>query len=1347
MLLLLIGLLPLAIPAHADIGATHTSVVDDFASFNTPGVVDGSVFAIAVEGDTVFVGGSFTQVQEPLRGETFNQPYLFAYSKSTGNIIRSFDPILNDAVLALETTGDGTGVFAGGLFNRLNDEFNQRNLVKIDDNGDRVTSFSAKANISVTTMVRQGNTLYVGGEFTEMDRIPVEHLAALDTTTGALSPNLNLDFDGVIDFSPARPGVSGVEDIDITSDGRLLAVAGNFSTINGIERSRLALIELDGEARVSDWNTDVYVDLCPNPIPQYIRGIDIAPDNSYLLVGTNAGRIIDNPACDTIVRLELDDLTNTNVQPSWVNYTGGDSVYEVVSTDHVVYTGGHFRWLNNDTTIVGDTLGPGSVPRVGLAALDPKNGLTLLDWVANRNPRGVGVFSMIAEPEGLYVGDDTDFLNGNRHAKLKFFPITANTIERPGVQSLPATLITPDGDNMGAVTFNGANFGSTTQLLDGGWSDARGGVFLFDLLFHADDDGVMWMSEYNGDTFESRTTVDMLGQTENEWALSQLGGMYFDPEWGRLYYTLQGDSQLYWRGFTPAGPHFGNDTYVAEQQGDIAWGDVSGMDVIDGNLYFARNDGNLYRAELDGYEPVSGTTEAISGPTIDGRNWANNLLAFTTVELPDEPVDPVDPADFEFSSSGSEDNGRFQTFSFDVAEGDLVEAVVNWDDPDAEVRVFLRDETTTQVDRDTDGESTGMVSAQAQASGRWSVAVSVVSGNNVNYDVLVDTTPGDIEPEPQADFEFSSSGASDNGRFQTFKFEVAAGELVEAQVNWDDTDADVRVFLRDETNNQIARDTAGFGSAALSAIAETSGTWSIAVLVFDGATNYDILVDTSNDFVPPEPQADFEFSSSGSPDAGRFQTFEIDVAAGDLVEVETIWSDPTADVRVFLRDENKNLITRDIEGEGSSMLSAIAETSGAWTVAVLVFDGNVEYDVLVDTTSGFEPPEPRADFEFASSASPDDGRFQTFNFDVTAGELVEVLVNWDDPTADVRVFLRDETRSQITRNTDGSGSATMSAVAATSGQWSVAVQVTSGSVDYEVLVDTTDAPVAPVAITAQPATFAVTASGSGTLQYQWRANGSAIAGETTNTLTLSSVSLDDSGTLYSVRVTDDNGSITSDNATLTVEEIPVELEITTQPMGTLQYQWRANGSAIAGETTNTLTLSSVSLDDSGVAYSVRVTDDNGSVTSNNATLTVEEQPIVITNLALQGTASQSSTDFSGVASRAIDGDTNGRYNDGSVTHTKYSFRPWWEVKLPQNSRIDEITLFNRTDCCTGRLDEYIVYVLDENRRVVFGRIYRDTPNPSKVIDIGGLTGRTIRIQLYNSGILSLAEVQVMGVAQ
>jgi hypothetical protein len=61
------------------------------------------------------------------------------------------------------------------------------------------------------------------------------------------------------------------------------------------------------------------------------------------------------------------------------------------------------------------------VPRSGIAALDPANGLAL-SWNPGRNPRGEGVFALVPTATGLWVGSDTDYIAGQYRAKLAFMP-------------------------------------------------------------------------------------------------------------------------------------------------------------------------------------------------------------------------------------------------------------------------------------------------------------------------------------------------------------------------------------------------------------------------------------------------------------------------------------------------------------------------------------------------------------------------------------------------------------------------------------------------------------------------------------------------------------------------------------------------------------------------------------------------------------------------------------------------------------------------------------------------------------------------------------------------------------
>ena len=141
------------------------------------------------------------------------------------------------------------------------------------------------------------------------------------------------------------------------------------------------------------------------------------------------------------------------------------------------------------------------------------------------------------------------------------------------------------------------------------------------------------------------------------------------------------------------------------------------------------------------------------------------------------------------------------------------------------------------------------------------------------------------------------------------------------------------------------------------------------------------------------------------------------------------------------------------------------------------------------------------------------------------------------------------------------------------------------------------------------------------MSYQWRKNGVNIAGATSASYTTPATTAADNGSLFSVVVSNSAGSVTSNNATLTVKTPPT---ITTQPAnktvtvgrtakfsvtatGTtpLSYQWRKNGATIAGATKASYTTPATTLADNGALFAVTVSNSAGSVTSNNATLTVK----------------------------------------------------------------------------------------------------------------------------------------------
>ena len=148
------------------------------------------------------------------------------------------------------------------------------------------------------------------------------------------------------------------------------------------------------------------------------------------------------------------------------------------------------------------------------------------------------------------------------------------------------------------------------------------------------------------------------------------------------------------------------------------------------------------------------------------------------------------------------------------------------------------------------------------------------------------------------------------------------------------------------------------------------------------------------------------------------------------------------------------------------------------------------------------------------------------------------------------------------------------------------------------------------------------------LTYQWRKEGRAIPGATSAVLTIVNAQSSDAGS-YDVVVTGRYGSVRSRVAHLTVT-LPVPPLITEQPADLVAiqgnsrgftvnvsghprptYQWRKNGTIIAGATAASLYFDSLVLADAG-SYDVVVSNSQGTITSRAASLVVNLPPITIT---------------------------------------------------------------------------------------------------------------------------------------
>jgi hypothetical protein len=198
------------------------------------------------------------------------------------------------------------------------------------------------------------------------------------------------------------------------------------------------------------------------------------------------------------------------------------------------------------------------VPREGIAALDPVNGLPL-SWNPGRS-RGVGAQALFATSQGLWVGSDTTRIGGKVRDRIAFMPLDGGTtVPAVPAATLPNNLFLGSGSTTvrRSVDINGSPTGMSSTLASSmDWSQVRGAFYLNGTVYYG-----LGTSLY-ARTFDPATgalgaqrTINLYDDpdtgTRIPFAISTMTGMFYDTATHRIYYSVSGDSRLYYRYFTP----------------------------------------------------------------------------------------------------------------------------------------------------------------------------------------------------------------------------------------------------------------------------------------------------------------------------------------------------------------------------------------------------------------------------------------------------------------------------------------------------------------------------------------------------------------------------------------------------------------------------------------------------------------------------------------------------------------------------------------------------------------------------------------------------------------------------
>lgn len=352
--------LSIAGASHPYLAAVDAGTGQPFAWAPNPNL---GVKAISLEGNTAYIGGDFSQIGG------FSRSLAAAIDLTTGGVT-SWDPHITNhrrqyfeaapavnAVMAREGT-----VFIGGLWDSLGGQF-RSGLGAVEAATGAVKSWDPQPaggfpDSYVRAIATRGDTIYVGGYFSTIQGLPRICLAAVDDVSGvpmAWDPRPNDQVNALV------------------VDDHFVYAAGYYHTLGSWQvRYNLAAFDLK-TGLVTDWNPD------PNGLIAY----DLAVKDGIVYAGGDFTYVGGQPRSGIAA---LDAITGAAT--SW-NPSANGAVGSMVLRGDTLHVGGGFTRI-------------GGQPRRELAALDLSSGLAT-NWDPNAG-NGADIESMILDGNTMYIG-------------------------------------------------------------------------------------------------------------------------------------------------------------------------------------------------------------------------------------------------------------------------------------------------------------------------------------------------------------------------------------------------------------------------------------------------------------------------------------------------------------------------------------------------------------------------------------------------------------------------------------------------------------------------------------------------------------------------------------------------------------------------------------------------------------------------------------------------------------------------------------------------------------------------------------------------------------------------------
>ena len=362
---------------------------------NTDHAVRAIVLAAGGGANLAWIGGDFTVVNNaptPMAARGLAATNLFG-----GEAVWGIPSNSTGSVLAMALSADGSRLVAGGDFSYFGGAVRPR-LVAVDPRTGAIDpAFNPGADGPVRALVRAGDgRIFAGGDFSRIGGRAQPRLAALAGAGGAVDTAWQIGADG-------RVGA-----LALSPDGARLYVGGDFASVGGVARRRLAAVAVAGAGAVDPgWN--------PGAAGAFdngeIRALAVSPDGSRLYAG--GGDDDESPSLTGPPRRLLAAVdAATGAVDAAFDPRPAAATMALATSAGAVYAGGQFTSVNG-------------VRRSNLAALDAASGALDTGFVADTN--GV-VMAVTSDGAGLYVGGVFSTVNGVTRRRLARLDVATGAV-------------------------------------------------------------------------------------------------------------------------------------------------------------------------------------------------------------------------------------------------------------------------------------------------------------------------------------------------------------------------------------------------------------------------------------------------------------------------------------------------------------------------------------------------------------------------------------------------------------------------------------------------------------------------------------------------------------------------------------------------------------------------------------------------------------------------------------------------------------------------------------------------------------------------------------------------------